>query len=934
MNTGSVLAQFTITISKAVTEPVSVDWFTSDGTAKAGVDYAANSGVALFAPGDTEKKVDILVYGRAVGTEDRSFFVEMLPPTNAILGASIGECIIHVDISGSQPVTQIIVPTGPQGLQGKSAYQSWLDTGHSGTEADFLEWLKPDAATIAEDVAPLIDVGDTTLTAQGTESLATPDMTTVKAVARRVAYAGAAKIATVTLADGDNTITTADLTGDAVDFYGAGFMPRVLSGTSFNDPDWELRLDGKITVFGATAGDVLYAVQYEYVSDRVTDTTETSHYRKLRSFEKGSNSIRTATDALLWEGATGGQGPYFVWQGVLPKFVPSGSTPMTTGGIADGAWLDVGNATLRGILTNSNPDMGANIPIYNQDFTGSVPRSVADKLHEHYSARDVNILGDGSDERDKLITLINNRNGRRIDLMGKTVSIASNISLELSSPLEFYNGVINYTGPMAPYVMRLYTTSSIRIDRFSIKGNSNAAKLLFGVANENTATFEAIKFHAEKAKETAGTGLAAGIYLTSDTGKYWDKILVDNVSVYDVENDGTGSNVGRGILLQNFRLAIVNRLDVRRVAPYQDADGIYAASPNYPDANFIIDDCYFEDCQKRSVKSQIMNSRVSNIVERRTQAFMVGPGQSAVDLQAGGSLDGLSCFYADGAAPQSIVAGGFISGATTFRGLSLRNIDVNCEDSTDVISRMVSFFNNSAATYDGYVAENIKCNAIIENLGYLYSSTGNSNPNTYIFKEVIFRNIQASGMAGTTSAAVIQISRGAAAYVKAVVRVLNCNLGDGNTAPLFYLDPAPGVTSFLEVLYRQVANSRGFDTRTPVNSDTNSRIYVQERETAENEAATMTIPVNITAGRTAVKVSVMYNSNRDTQAAKLFTEGYWFYGIATPYYIESVTGVKTQTNVGTISIGVSGNSIVVNKTAGTTAAGGRLTVFVEHVSVI
>lgn len=28
------------------------------------------------------------------------------------------------------------------GLLGKSAYQSWLDAGHTGTESDFLEWLK------------------------------------------------------------------------------------------------------------------------------------------------------------------------------------------------------------------------------------------------------------------------------------------------------------------------------------------------------------------------------------------------------------------------------------------------------------------------------------------------------------------------------------------------------------------------------------------------------------------------------------------------------------------------------------------------------------------------------------------------------------------------------------------------------------------------
>lgn len=271
MNTGSALAKFTITLSQAVTEPVQVEWFTSDGTAKAGVDYAANKGTVLFAPGETSKTVDILVYGRAVGSEDRSFYVEMLPPTNAILGASIGECIITVDTSGSTPVTQIIVPTGPQGIQGKSAYQSYLDTTTDNppmTEAEWVESLKGDPAEIALEVAPLIDVGATVLTAEGTETLGKPDSTTVKAVARRVAYAAPAKIATLILADGDNTIPASALTGDAIDFEALGFVPRVLHSGTFHEPDWQIESDGKLTVKAATAGDVLYAIQYSMTANK------------------------------------------------------------------------------------------------------------------------------------------------------------------------------------------------------------------------------------------------------------------------------------------------------------------------------------------------------------------------------------------------------------------------------------------------------------------------------------------------------------------------------------------------------------------------------------------------------------------------------------------------------------------------------------------
>lgn len=346
MNTGSVLAQFTITLSKAVTEPVSVEWFTSDGTAKAGVDYAANKGIALFAPGETEKKVDILIYGRAVGTEDRSFFVEMLPPTNAILGAAIGECIIHVDTTGSEPVTQIIVPTGPQGLTGKSAYQSWLDTGHSGSESEFLEWLKPSPEEIAQEVAPLLDVGNTTLTAEGTEGLSKPDATTVKAVARRVAYVAAAKIATVTLSSGDNVVALTDMAGPAVDFSSPGFYPRVLRGSVMISPWWAVQPDGRLLIKDAQAGDVLYACQYDAVSGQNLNENSRELWRRTLadaglnlvdgSFERGA--VLQNNNDVVWH-AGGAQ--CYRWLGTLPKTVTAGTAPGQGGGISAIGWESI-----------------------------------------------------------------------------------------------------------------------------------------------------------------------------------------------------------------------------------------------------------------------------------------------------------------------------------------------------------------------------------------------------------------------------------------------------------------------------------------------------------------------------------------------------------------------------------------------------------------
>lgn len=68
-------------------------------------------------------------------------------------------------------------------------------------------------------------------------------------------------------------------------------------------------------------------------------------YITRRSFEKGFNVI-TWNEVLLWEE----DGAYYRWDGTLPKNVPAGSTPETSGGIGLGAWVSVGDASLRSDL--------------------------------------------------------------------------------------------------------------------------------------------------------------------------------------------------------------------------------------------------------------------------------------------------------------------------------------------------------------------------------------------------------------------------------------------------------------------------------------------------------------------------------------------------------------------------------------------------------
>ncbi|HBC6873017.1 TPA: endonuclease/exonuclease/phosphatase family protein [Citrobacter koseri] len=65
----------------------------------------------------------------------------------------------------------------------------------------------------------------------------------------------------------------------------------------------------------------------------------------IESFQDGATLTR-ADQALRWT-LPDGDGEYYRWDGALPKEVPAGSTPESTGGVGTGAWIGVGDAALR-----------------------------------------------------------------------------------------------------------------------------------------------------------------------------------------------------------------------------------------------------------------------------------------------------------------------------------------------------------------------------------------------------------------------------------------------------------------------------------------------------------------------------------------------------------------------------------------------------------
>ncbi|EPN6533190.1 hypothetical protein ACT2R3_004124 [Enterobacter hormaechei] len=97
-------------------------------------------------------------------------------------------------------------------------------------------------------------------------------------------------------------------------------------------------------------------------------------YITKKSFEIGA-TVDNINTALQWES----NGEFYWWDGALPKVVPAGSTPNSTGGIGEGKWVSVGDASLRTELSRGQ---------YREDATSCfyVPGFVVDQTTDNRNA--------------------------------------------------------------------------------------------------------------------------------------------------------------------------------------------------------------------------------------------------------------------------------------------------------------------------------------------------------------------------------------------------------------------------------------------------------------------------------------------------------------------------------------------------------------------
>jgi Ca2+-binding RTX toxin-like protein len=100
-DTGTSTAVFTVGLTTASQQTVTVNFSTSGGTATSNVDFGATSGTLTFLPGELTQTISVPIIGDTLQETSESFFVTLSSPVNAVI----------VDNAGQGTITDNDVPT-------------------------------------------------------------------------------------------------------------------------------------------------------------------------------------------------------------------------------------------------------------------------------------------------------------------------------------------------------------------------------------------------------------------------------------------------------------------------------------------------------------------------------------------------------------------------------------------------------------------------------------------------------------------------------------------------------------------------------------------------------------------------------------------------------------------------------------------------------
>jgi LmbE family N-acetylglucosaminyl deacetylase len=226
-NAGSVNAVFTVALSAASTQTITVNYATSNGTAASGQDYTAVSGTLTFAPGVVSQTITVPVLGDVLDEANETYGVDLSAAVNAAINDAQGlGTIVDNDASPSIAISNVTVTEGNAGtvnaafnvtLSAASGQAATVDfgtanvTATAGQDYNALTGTVTFAPGVTSQPVTVQVIGD--LTDEPTETFAVNLTNPVNAT-----IADNQGVGTITDDDGAPTIAISDLTlteGDA-----------------------------------------------------------------------------------------------------------------------------------------------------------------------------------------------------------------------------------------------------------------------------------------------------------------------------------------------------------------------------------------------------------------------------------------------------------------------------------------------------------------------------------------------------------------------------------------------------------------------------------------------------------------------------------------------------------------------------------------------
>ncbi|GAY17518.1 hypothetical protein MSZK_42440 [Mycobacterium sp. shizuoka-1] len=120
-NSGTTNMMFTVTLSKASTATVTLNYATANGSATAGQDYTARSGTVTFAPGVVSQTITVSVLGDTTVESNETFTVTLSNPSGATIATGSAVATITNDDTATTP--------GGTAQWGKAFFAPYVDMG-------------------------------------------------------------------------------------------------------------------------------------------------------------------------------------------------------------------------------------------------------------------------------------------------------------------------------------------------------------------------------------------------------------------------------------------------------------------------------------------------------------------------------------------------------------------------------------------------------------------------------------------------------------------------------------------------------------------------------------------------------------------------------------------------------------------------------------